>query len=822
MSTKAQTSSNRTSQPSGKRMSGYTARIAALRDQVLNAKPTICPERARFYTEVYRENPDKPVIITRALALQRTLRKMSIFIEDGTLVVGNQASAIKAAPIFPEYAVEWIRKEIDEFEKRPGDRFYPSDKVKKELLEICDWWEGKTTLDRGRSLMSPELQEIHDAGIIRAEGNLTSGDAHIAVNNEKILNLGVGGYLAWVREKRSEVDPGTAEGTTREGLKKRVFYDGLLIALSSLEEFILRYAALAEQQVEESRDDGRRTELQEIAELCRKVSSEPPRSFREALQLSYFVQLALQIESNGHSMSLGRMDQYLYPFYRADVDSGALSPGFAMELLENVWVKLLSFIKIRSWSHTRYSAGSPLYQNVTIGGQTIHGEDAVNELSFLILRSVGETKLTQPNLSVRFHRGMSEEFMQACLDVVSKGFGMPAFNNDEIVIPSFVELGVEPEDAQNYSAIGCIEVAVPGKWGYRCTGKHFVNFMRVFMAALNDGVDPESGKRFFPGVGRLQDFGSFDQVMEAWRTQVRAYTGAGISIDTAIDTVLEENAPDLLCSAFVDDSIERGKTIHEGGSKYDFVSGLQVGIANLGNSLAAIRKLVFEDRIVTAEELMEQVNTNFEGPEGEQLRRQILNLVPKYGNDDPYVDELLKEAYEYYIDELPQYRTIRDGRGPIGCRWYAGTSSISANVPSGAAVGATPDGRKARAPLAEGSSPARGTDVEGPTAVFKSVAKLPTDRILGGVLLNQKLTPAMLAAPAARQKLSSLLRTFFGELKGWHVQYNVVDRETLIEAQKHPEEYRDLVVRVAGYSAFFNTLSPETQNDIIARTEQQL
>lgn len=807
---------------SGQAASGYTARISSLREQVLTRKPTICPERARFYTEVYREHPDKPVIITRALALERTLREMSIFIEEGALIVGNQASAVKAAPIFPEYAVEWIEAEIDEFEKRPGDRFYPSEEVKRELLEICEWWRGKTTLDRGRSLMSPELQEIHDAGIIRAEGNLTSGDAHIAVNDEKILRLGVGGYLQWVREKRRLLDPTTPAGTTREGLKKRVFYEGLEIALSALEAFILRYAVLAEEQAEQSRDPERRGELQEIAELCRRISSEPPRSFREALQLSYFVQLVLQIESNGHSMSLGRMDQYLYPFYRADVERGALSPAFAMELLENVWVKLLSFIKIRSWSHTRYSAGSPLYQNVTIGGQTPEGADAVNELSFLILRSVGETKLTQPNLSVRFHRGMSEEFMQACLDVVAKGFGMPAFNNDEIVIPSFEKLGVEPEDARNYSAIGCIEVAVPGKWGYRCTGKHFLNFMRVFMAALNDGVDPESGRRFFPGVGRLQDFDSFDQVMEAWKRQVREYTRAGIAIDTAIDTVLEENAPDLLCSAFVDDSIERGKTIHEGGSKYDFVSGLQVGIANLGNSLAAIRKLVFEDRMIRAEELMEHVRKDFEGPEGERVRQQILNLVPKYGNDNPYVDELLREAYEYYIDELPQYRTIRERRGPIGCRWYAGTSSISANVPSGAAVAATPDGRKARTPLAEGSSPAGGTDVEGPTAVFKSVAKLPTEKILGGVLLNQKLTPAMLAEPAGRAKLSSLLRTFFGELKGWHVQYNVVDRETLIAAQKHPEEYRDLVVRVAGYSAFFNTLSPETQNDIIARTEQEL
>ena len=796
-------------------VSGYTPRIQRLREEVINARSTICPERARFYTQVYQEHADKPLIIKRAFALSRTLKNMTIYIEPEGLIVGNQSSQQRSAPIFPEYAVEWIEKEIDEFEKRPGDQFYPSNEVKEELLEICKFWRGKTTLDKGRYLMGEKLHEIHEAGIIRAEGNLTSGDAHIAVDNEKILSEGLDSFVTRVQEHLKNED-----NTTLEGVKRRNFYQAIEIGLTALQGFILRFADLAAQQATSPDISTQRIEeLKEIEVICRRIAHKPPETFRQALQLTYFIQLVLQIESNGHSVSLGRMDQYLYKFYDNDIKKGLITTDFVMELLENTWIKLLSVLKIRSWSHTRFSAGSPLYQNVTIGGQTVDKKDAVNDLSYLILNSVGETKLTQPNLSVRFHKNMDDDFLSACLNVIKKGFGMPAFNNDEIVIPSFIDLGVEPEDAYNYSAIGCIEVAVPGKWGYRTTGKHFLNFMRIFLAAMHDGTDPVSGKRFYPGTGHLKDFTTFDQVMGAWKVQVANYAQAGIAIDTAIDIILEEEAPDIVCSAFVNDCIARGKTVHEGGSKYDFVSGLQVGIANLGNSLATIKKMVFEQKSITAEQLLTHMENDFKDEGGEELRQRILYEVPKFGNDDDYVDDLVNQAYMAYIEELDKYHTIRHGRGPIGCRYYAGTSSISANVPQGAIVPATPDGRHATTPLAEGCSPSSGTDVNGPTAVFQSIGKLPTDKILGGVLLNQKIAPAILEDESNQTKLSALLRGFFAGLKGWHVQYNVVDRETLLDAQKNPDNHRDLVVRVAGYSAFFNTLSKDTQDDIIARTE---
>jgi len=796
---------------------GISERVAKMKDMVLSALPTICTERGKFYTQVYHEYQNSPVIIKRAYALEKTLKEMSIFINEGELIVGNQSSKLRAAPIFPEYVTSWIIKELDEFDKRPGDAFYITGEQKKELKEICGWWTGKTLIERGYSLMSPLNREIHDSGIIRAEGNLTSGDAHIAVNFEKILEIGLVGYLEKVEfMQKSLKDSDTGF------LLKLDYYKATKIAIEAFQTFIRRFEKLSLELSRSEPDKNRKSELLKIADNCHNISLNPPAGFHEALQLTWFVQLILQIESNGHSVSLGRMDQYLFRFYKNDLIKGKIDEDFVLELLENIWLKLLSVNKIRSWSHTRFSAGGPLYQNVTIGGQTIEGKDAVNELSYLILDSVGRMKITQPNLSVRFHKNISDKFLTECANVIEKGFGMPAFNNDEVVIPSLIDLGIKKEDAFNYSAIGCIEIAVPGKWGYRCTGMSFLNFMRVFLTAMNNGLDTMSGKTFHEGTGNFEDFENFNEMMVAWKNQVEFYTRATVEIDTAADMALEELVPDILCSAFVDDCISRGKTIKEGGSVYDFVSGLQVGIANLGNSLAAIKKHVFEEGTISKQTLTWNLNNDFEGKEGEKVRQLLLNYAPKYGNDDDYVDMLLHEAYMYFINELSKYHTTRFGRGPFGCSYYAGTSSISANVPSGSVVPATPDGRKAFTPLAEGSSPTSGTDTLGPTAVFKSVSKLPTNKILGGVLLNQKLSPSALANETQKQKLISIIRTFFETLKGWHVQYNIVSRETLLAAKINPENYRDLIVRVAGYSAFFTTLSPDTQDDIIARTEQSL
>ena len=626
------------------------------------------------------------------------------------------------------------------------------------------------------------------------------------------------GGLTSVRDKtlkaRSELKLQNAED-----IKKDCFYKAIIIVLDAVEAFALRYAELAG-KLSETASEERAAELKEISRICKKVPVKPAETFYEAIQSVWLIHLILQIESNGHSLSYGRFDQYIYPFYKKSIASG-MTDEEACELLENLWIRTYSINKVRSRSHTRFSAGSPLYQNVTIGGQTTDGKDAVNEVSRLVLRTVARCHLPQPNLTVRYHKGLSDEFMSECIQVIRCGFGMPAFNNDEIIIPSFLNIGVQKEDAYNYSAIGCVEVAVPGKWGYRPTGMSFLNFPKTLLIALNDGIDIASGKRVCKGAGHFLEVESFDDVMRVWDVFVREFCRQTVVLDTCADLIIEQETPDILCSALTDDCITRGRHLKEGGAVYDFISGLQVGIANLGDSLAAIKKCVFEDRSITKEELWEALLNDFEGTEGARVR-QLLLKVPKYGNDEDYVDSLLVEAYDSYIDEIAKYKNTRFGRGPIGGEYYAGTSSISANVPQGAGTIATPDGRHAGKPLAEGCSPSHGSDRTGPTGVMKSVSKLRTDKITGGVLLNQKMTPVMLSDESNIEKLIAIIRTFFNTLKGFHIQYNIVSRETLLEAQANPDDYRDLIVRVAGYSAFFNVLNKVTQDDIIGRTEQTL
>lgn len=792
-----------------------TKRMDEFREDLLEAKPYVCAERAVYTTQSYKEHADQPVILKRAYMLQNILDHMTIFIEPQTLIAGNQASANRSAPIFPEYAMDWVIDELDEFEKRDGDVFYITEHTKETLRELAPYWEHNTTKDRGLAAMPASSKIFYDLGIIKAEGNITSGDAHLAVQYEKIMKCGLKDY-----EERTKAAMEKLDLTEMKNLKKYYFHQAILIVIKAVKNFAERYAHLALEMARDAEPE-RAEELREISRILSKVPYEPAGTMREAVQSMWLVHLVLQIESNGHSLSYGRMDQYLYPYYKKDLSEGTETEESACELLTNLWLKTYTINKIRSWSHTQFSAGSPLYQNVTIGGQTPDKKDAVNPLSYLILKSVAQTHLPQPNLTVRYHSGLDDDFMKECIEVVRLGFGMPAFNNDEIIIPSFIEKGVREEDAYNYSAIGCVETAVPGKWGYRCTGMSFLNFPKSLLIAMNDGTDPESGVKVTEGAGHFLHMESYADIEKAWDKIIRDFTRHSVIIETCCDMVLEETVPDVLCSSLVDDCIARGKTLKEGGAVYDFISGLQVGIANMADSLAAIKKCVFEDQSISKQELWDALENDFEGPEGERIRNILLS-APKYGNDDDYVDSLIRSAYDVYIDEIKKYHNTRYKRGPVGGTYYAGTSSISANVGQGMGTLATPDGRKARTPLSEGCSPSHAMDQNGPTAVFKSVSKLPTEDITGGVLLNQKVTPQILSKEEDRMKLIYIIRTFFNRLHGYHVQYNVVSRETLRDAQAHPDKHRDLIVRVAGYSAFFNVLSKQTQDDIIERTEQVL
>ncbi|WP_247595247.1 glycyl radical protein [Actinomyces procaprae] len=710
----------------GPHFGGLTERMAAWREEILDTEPSVCVERAVITTQTYRDNADQPLGMVRALMLKNVLERMTIYIEPASRLAGNQASADRAAPIMPEYAVDWVINELDEFAKRPGDRFTISEEAKQTLREIAPFWRGRTLNEHALALMPADAKRFYDLGIIHPEGNITSGDAHIAVNYRRLLADGLATYRRRAQEALDALDL-----TDPAQLEQAPFYRSLIVVFDAVIAFAHRYADLAEQLAAAETAPERQAELREMARVLRVVPEHPANTFHEAVQSIWLVHVALQIESNGHSLSYGRLDQYLWPFLREDLEAGRETDASATELLTNLWLKTFTVNKIRSWSHTRFSAGSPLYQNVTIGGQHPDGSDAVNHLSYLIIASVAQAHLPQPNLTVRYHHGLSDNFMNEAIELMRLGTGMPAFNSDEVIIPSLIERGVVPEDAHDYSAIGCVEVAVPGRWGYRCTGMSFLNFPKALLVALNDGVDPASGTRLAPTCGHLRDMTSFEQVMSAWDSTIREFQRNCIVLDAACDLALEHQVPDLLCSGLVDDCIGRGKTLKEGGAVYDFVSGLQVGIANLGDSLAAIKKVVFEDHAITGAQLWEALQSDF-----------------------------------------------------------AGTSSISANVPQGASTAATPDGRHAGQPLAEGCSPSHGADVNGPTAVFKSVSKLETDRITGGVLLNQKVNPQILAKPEDRAKLIAMLRAFFNRLHGFHVQYNVVDRAVLLDAQAHPEQHR--------------------------------
>ena len=794
-----------------------TERMKEFREEVLDEKPYIDAQRAILATLAYKENLNQPRVMVRAKMLEKVLDHMSIYIEDKSLLAGNQATKNRNAPIFPEYTMEFVMNELDQFEKRDGDVFYITEKTKEQLREIAPFWQNNNLRARGEALLPEEVRVFMETGVFGMEGKLNAGDAHLAVNYERILKDGLRGYEKRVKEYKATLDL-----TDPESIDKYCFYNAVLIVLEAVRNFANRYSVLAKDLAEKELNQERKIELLEISRICSKVPYEPAETFQEAVQSVWFIQLILQIESNGHSLSYGRFDQYMYPYYDRDIKNGTIKESEALELLTCLWIKTLTINKVRSQAHTLSSAGSPMYQNVTIAGQTIDKKDAVNDLSFLVLKSVAQTRLTQPNLTVRYHKNINKHFLDECVEVMRLGFGMPALNNDEIIIPSFMDWQVKEEDAYNYSAIGCVETAVPGKWGYRCTGMSYINFPRMLLCTMNNGVDLTSNKRFTKGYGYFTEMESYEELLKAWDKTIREITRYSVIVENVIDKASERDVPDILCSALTDDCIARGKTIKEGGAVYDFISGLQVGIANMADCLAAIKKLVYEEKKITRQELWNAILDDFSSPENKKIQEMLIREAPKYGNDDDYVDQLIVEAYDSYIEEIEKYPNTRYNRGPIGGIRYAGTSSISANVGQGMSTMATPDGRNAFEPLAEGCSPAHNSDKNGPTAVFKSVSKLRTNKITGGVLLNQKMTPQMLSTEENRQKLELLIKTFFNRLHGYHVQYNIVSKETLIDAQKHPENHKDLIVRVAGYSAFFNVLSKKTQDDIIGRTEQSL
>lgn len=783
---------------------GPTPRVEAIRERFISLTPEICVERAQYITESYMETEDQPIHIRRAKALEKILGQMTIFIQPDEIIVGNQCTKPRAAPVFPEFSCKWLEDELDRLEKRTGDVFLISEAKKATLRALFPYWNGKTTNELATALMPQAAKQSQKYGLFTVGNYYFNGVGHISVDYAKVLGKGLNGIIAEARSELAELDM-----TNPAHLAKITFLNAVIIANQAVIAFAKRFSDLAAEMAAKEADPNRKAELLEIARVCATVPASPAQTFAEALQSFWFIQLVLQIESNGHSISPMRFDQYLFPYLLRDKDLGIEK---AQELLDLLFIKFNEINKVRDEGSTKAFGGYPMFQNLIVGGVDREGEDATNPLSYMCLQATANTRLYQPSISIRVHSETPRALYEKAAEVTRLGLGMPAYYNDRFIIPGLLSRGLTREDARDYGIIGCVEPQVGGK----TEGWHdaaFFNIAKVLELTLNNGVDPLSGERLGPETGDLTSFATYDDLMAAYRKQMEYSVKLLVVSDNAVDVAHGQRAPLPFLSSLVDDCIAKGKSLQEGGAHYNFTGPQGVGVANVADSLAALRKLVYEDKAVSLGELKAALASDFAGVEGESLRQMLVNRAPKYGNDEPYADEIAHEGALIYCKEVEKYTNPRGGR------FQPGLYPVSANVPLGTVVGATPDGRKAGMPLADGVSPVSGMDHSGPTASVKSVTKLDHVIASNGTLLNMKFHPSALKDGQGISNLIAVTETLFNG-GGTHIQYNVISKDTLTDAQMHPDNYRGLVVRVAGYSAFFTSLDRSIQDDIISRTEQ--
>jgi len=806
-----------------------TERIQNLLNYVRSQEPMICIERARYVTESYKETETLPAILRRAKADEKVFTNMSIYILPGSLLVGNQASRPRGVALFPEFAVDFLERELiyhDPYDPadRPADRYKVDDRLLPELKKIINWWKGRTHKERIYANLPDEAIRVHDKSWVVNDFNfMHGGDGHYSPDYPWLLEHGVGHIIRKCKDGLENLDWHEADA-----VDKMRFYEAVIISCQALIQWARRYANLAKEKAKTEKDPRRKEELLKIADICRWVPENPARNFHEALQFITFVQLAVQIEDNGQGISLGRLDQFLWPYYKKDLAEGKITPEEAEELFQNMFIILETVERFRSWPDTDYFRGNPIFQNVTLGGVDPYTrEDSSNELTYIILDAVANARTTQPTFYVRWHKKAPEEYKLKAAEVIRVGTGFPAVANDELYIKAMLRQGYSEEDAYNYCVISCAETGVQGLRGGR-TGAAWYCLAKTLELTLYNGKDPRTGEQFHPNINGkdLSSFSNFEELWEAFCDQISYYLKIHVMLDNIIDKLWEEHLEEPLAAALgcPRTTLERGKALKQGGAKYDFSGNQTIGLANVANSLYAIKKLVFEDKKITGGQLLHALRTNFEDmntdPTGPEIQQMCLSL-PKYGNDIDEVDMLARDSLEYVCKELLKYKNTRYGRGPIGGTFQASTTTVSSNTPFGKITGALPDGRPAGKPLADGQSPMRGTDTKGPTAAVNSVSKLRNDLLCEGSLYNLKFRPEDLKGKDGLKRFVAIIDHYFDH-GGMQMQFNVVGRETLRDAQKHPEEYSDLLVRVAGYSARFVNLAKEVQEDIIERTEERV
>lgn len=764
-----------------------TARIERLKAAMFANPREISLERALLYTASHQQTEGEPTILRRAKATAYILDHIEISIRADELIAGNRTVKPRAGIVSPEMDPYWLLKELEQFPTRPQDRFEIANEDKQIYREqLFPYWEKRSMKDFINEQMTDEVKTAVKTQIFSIN-QTDKGQGHIIIDYPRLLENGLGQLVGEMRSLTSQ-HPDNA------------FYQAALLLLESSQRHILRYSALAQEMSFASSDALRREELANIAEISRTIAVERPRGFYQACQLFWYMNIILQYESNASSLSLGRFDQYMLPFYQASLQQGE-DPQFLQELLESLWIKCNDIVLLRSTSSARYFAGFPTGYTILLGGLTETGRSAVNPLSFLCLDAYQNTQLPQPNLGVRINELIDRPFLLKTAETIRIGTGIPQIFNDEVVVPAFLNRGVSLEDARDYSVVGCVELSIPGKT-YGLHDIAMFNLLKVMEIVLLENE----------GNANL----SYDDLLEQIRHKICHYVKLMAQGSNICDIGHRDWAPVPLLSSFISDCLHNGKDITEGGARYNF-SGVQgIGIANLSDSLHALKGIVFDQQRLSFDELIATLKANFATPEGEQIRARLINRFEKYGNDIDVVDNISADLLRFYCKEVETYRNPRGGQ------FTPGSYTVSAHVPLGAVVGATPDGRYSGEQLADGGlSPMLGQDAQGPTAVLKSVSKLDNYLLSNGTLLNVKFTPSTLEGQSGLNKLADFLGAFT-KLKLQHIQFNVVNAETLRAAQAKPQDYAGLVVRVAGYSAFFVELSKEIQDDIIRRTAHQL
>lgn len=787
-------------------MADYMERISRLKERLISVKPEMDLENAGILTEGFIEYENMPLILKKAYAFRKQCQEKTIFIADDELIVGNSGSKIRGGILCADCCWSVLDDELETMSERKYDPFHLREDDKEMFLNtVKPYWRGRSNYEQWRRQIPEDLRLLRDNGVVFIDRKGVRGFGETTAGYSWLLNAGLKGIKETIEGRRSCLDlavPGD--------LEKDNFLQALLFVCEGIETMANRYADLAEEMMAEEKDVVRRAELLQIANVCRKVPMNPATTFHEALQSFYFYHTSIFMEQNAASYNPGRMDQYLLPFYRGDIEAERINQDQAQELLDCLWIKFSEPCLFQDAETAEYAAGYPMFQNVCVGGVDETGRDAVNELSYLILQASIDVQLYQPSLSVRYNMAKNpNSFLRKVVELISLGTGFPAFHNDEVGIRMMLNKGVPLKEAWDWNPCGCVETNLSGRMR-QYTALADVNLGSIVELTLNDGVSRKSGDRISVSTGNPVEYELFEDFMKALKAHLAHTIHATVVGSHLLDEICLERPVPALSLTFKE-CIENGTDYSAGGAKYNVGNGIiMIGVADLVNSIASVRKLVFEDESVSMKELCAALEADFKGYE--HVQKLCLD-VPKYGNDDGKVDDIAAEIFTYIADEIERYES------KFG-RMTPGILPVSGNTPFGLEVGALPSGRNAWKPLADGVSPSGGTDLGGPTAVLKSVSHIPHDRFNQGTLLNMKVEDELLNSEKGIQQMMALLKSMCS-LGVFHVQFNVIDQEKLLKAQKNPEQYKGLLIRVAGYTAYFVELGKDVQDEIIGRTVQK-